>query len=91
MKITLCGSMTHFDKMTELSLKLGEAGHEVFVPLFDKTANYTTWDKEEAIRVKLANDAITEHYKLIQKADAVLIVNEEKKRSKKLCWRKLFS
>ncbi|MFA5931307.1 MAG: hypothetical protein WC821_03265 [archaeon] len=79
MKITLCGSMTSFSKMQEISKRLKKLGHKVNLPLFDKTANYTTWDKEEAIKVKLANDAITVHYNLIKNSDAILVVNEEKK------------
>lgn len=76
MNITLCGSMKFIDKMEALARKLEAAGHVVYVP---DRAEGTAYDREQSHR----NGAIKQgfmfkHFAKIDKAEAVLVVNEPK-------------
>lgn len=76
MNITLCGSMKFIDKMEALARQLEAAGHIVYVP---DRAEGTAYDREQSHR----NGAIKQgfmfkYFAKIDKAEAVLVVNEPK-------------
>lgn len=92
MRITLCGSIAFFENMAAVKKQLEKAGHEVEMPPHEvrgefgemisvaeyyeirKNENSDTgwvWDrKEEAMRA---------HFEKIEQADAVLVLNHDKK------------
>jgi nucleoside 2-deoxyribosyltransferase len=80
MKITICGSMVFSEKQLEVKSVLEDLGHEVFISRF--TGEYVgKTDGEIASRTihnKKANDAMTEHWELIKKSDAILVLNYPK-------------
>ena len=80
MKIGIVGSMQYTEKMIEARDELINRGHKAFVtnlanPFIGKT-------DEEKERIKLDQkynlDAIREFYKLMQGADAILVMNFDK-------------
>jgi hypothetical protein len=83
MIITICGSMEFHEKMRVVKRDLQQAGHSVLVPksieLMD-TMGYIhpTVDKEK-IQAKIKNDFIREHFRKIEKCDAILVLNYTKK------------
>jgi len=87
MKITLCGSISFAEEMSELKEKLEDMGHEVFVPqsLTDfsiKTAHDADrlkFDDREKYINEIKPYYTKHHFNLIEKSDAILVVNIEKK------------
>ena len=80
MKIGIVGSMQFTEKMIEIRDKLNELGHNAFVttlagPFIGKTEKeiekIKTYQKENL-------DAIREFWKLMQDAEALLVINLEK-------------
>lgn len=91
MKITICGSMSHVDKMKNLKLDLKRLGHIVEMPqieILDSKGNPLTQKEFEAIRKSASNkdrwvwdinqSAMRTHFEKITKSDAILISNYEK-------------
>jgi len=82
MTITICGSMQFHKEMASVRDQLLARGFKVFVPgeLDDihKNESYMDTD-EERITVKIEYDFIREHFRKIEQADAILILNYEKK------------
>ncbi|PWT76757.1 MAG: hypothetical protein C5B60_03750 [Chloroflexi bacterium] len=78
MKITICGSLKFFDKMLGIQERLEEMGHEVLMPI--EVAGLDYWSEDGSLRVtaKRAQDLISEHFRKIEKSDAVLVVNMTK-------------
>ncbi|MDD3285761.1 MAG: hypothetical protein PHG95_03995 [Patescibacteria group bacterium] len=90
MKIVICGSVDFSPQIAAAAAFLGERGHEVTVPLLtqkimDGEVGYEDFLQEKAdrgdgvFRRAESGSLIRRYYHLIEKADAVLIVNEEKK------------
>ncbi|OGG01604.1 hypothetical protein A2Z33_07470 [Candidatus Gottesmanbacteria bacterium RBG_16_52_11] len=83
MTITICGSMQFHGEMRRLKKDLEAAGHTVFVPkgidLMD-TAGYVV-PQEDDLRIahKIEHDFIREHFRRIEKCDAILVANYAKK------------
>lgn len=81
MTITICGSMVFVKEMLEVQKKLEVSGHEVFVPGFAE--GYVGKSEKEIEEVgtkdKMENDAIRDHWEKIQKSDAVLVLNYDRK------------
>ncbi len=73
MKITLCGSMTFLDEMKRLETELVARGHEVQRPEVKWVKNETVCPPETKA------EAIREHFTKITWADAIVVVNENKK------------
>lgn len=82
MTITICGSMQFHKEMGQVRDELSSLGFNVFVPgeLDDLEHNesYMSTD-EERITAKIEYDFIREHFHRIEEAEAVLILNYEKK------------
>lgn len=82
MIITICGSMQFHKEMASVRDQLLSRGFTVFVPgeLDDihKNESYMESD-EERITAKIEYNFIREHFKKIEAADAILILNYEKK------------
>jgi nucleoside 2-deoxyribosyltransferase len=81
MKIAICGSMSASKKMMEIKDVLEKTGHVVELPKHAEQFASGKWKMEsqkESAESKLKDDLIRYHYELIENADAVLIVNEDK-------------
>ena len=78
MKITICGSLKFFTRMVAIQELLERMGHEVLMPIEVPGLDY--WSEDGSIRVKAkrAHDLIGEHFRKIEKSDAVLVVNMTK-------------
>ena len=82
MIITICGSMQFYKEMGQTQSVLERHGHAVLVPKdFYKLAHNEAFmgSDEERITTKIEHDFIREHFRKIEKADAILILNYEKK------------
>lgn len=82
MRITVCASMTFSLEIVEIARQLKERGHEVDLPKF--TEHYSTLSSREEMHVesaqnKIEHDLIRYYYRLIEKSDAILVVNKTKK------------
>jgi len=82
MKITVCASMTFSPEIVEIARKLKERGHEIDLPKF--TEHYSTLSSREEMHVesahnKIEHDLIRYYFRLIEKSDAILVVNKTKK------------
>jgi nucleoside 2-deoxyribosyltransferase len=82
MTITICGSMQFHKEMAAVRDDLIKRGFTVFVPgeldNVDKNEAYMDSD-EERITAKIEYNFIREHFKKIENADAILILNYEKR------------
>lgn len=87
MKIVICGSMAFAKQMVKIKDQLEKAGHSVAMPeLVEKFLKYKTWQRRvvgwrstEGAKRKKKYDLIRRHYEKIKKADAVLVLNFDKK------------
>ena len=80
MKIGIIGSMQFTDKMIEVRDKLHGLGHDAFVTDLHKAMVGKTDEEIEEIKLeqKYNQDAIREFWKMMQGADAVLVLNYDK-------------
>lgn len=80
MKIGIISSMQNTEKMIEVRDKLMELGHDVFMSKFYKTLIGKSDEEIEEIKLhqKFNMDAIREFWRLMQDADAVLVLNLDK-------------
>ena len=80
MKIGVIGSMQHTEKMLEIRDRLIAMGHKAFVTSL--AAPFIGKSDEEKEQIKLYHkrnkDAIREFWRLMQGADAVVVVNLDK-------------
>lgn len=82
MTITICGSMQFHEEMLKAKRSLEERGHIVHIPsgAYDKSKNeYYAGSEEEKVTFKIEHDLIHEHFREIDKAEAILVLNYEKK------------
>jgi len=81
MRIGIIGSMQFTDKMLEVREKLREWGHDAFVTDLHKAMIGKTDEEIEKIKLyqKYNMDAIREFWNAMQGADAVLVLNHDKK------------
>ena len=83
MKITICGSMKFHQEMREVKKTLEDRGHTVFVPksieLMDTVGFVHPTEDEERIAAKIEHDFIRSHFKKIEEAEAILVLNYDKK------------
>lgn len=84
--ITICGSMTFIKEMEEVENLLKERGFIVFVPkgleLFRKKVYSFPKGHTEKVAAKIEHDFIRNHFRKIDKSDAVLVLNYTKGRKK---------
>ncbi len=80
MKIGIIGSMQFTDSMLEVREKLHELGHDAFVTDLHKAMVGKTDDEIEKIKLhqKYNMDAIRKFWRMMQGADAVLVLNLDK-------------
>ena len=81
MNIVICGSMSASKEMMEVGKYLEENGHEVVLPKnTDKYAENVLAPEtnHESTENKIKNDLIREHFRHIENADAVVVVNVDK-------------
>lgn len=80
MKIGIIGSMQFTDKMLEYREKLRELGHDAFLTDLHKTMIGKTDEEIEKIKLHQKNnlDAIREFWRMMQGAEAVLVLNFDK-------------
>ncbi|MDP1759984.1 MAG: hypothetical protein Q8L01_00750 [Candidatus Woesebacteria bacterium] len=80
MKIGIIGSMQFTDKMVEFRDKLQELGHDAFITTLHKSMIGKTHEEIEEIKLHQKNnmDAIREFWRMMQGADAVLVLNFDK-------------
>lgn len=89
MKITICGSINHSDKMIEIADKLEKLGHQIELPLYTQKIKNGEVTLENFVKVKekkgdasfrqsAKEDLIKRYYHIIEKSDCVLIVNIDK-------------
>lgn len=82
MTITICGSMQFHEEMLAYKKKLENLGYSVLVPkgVYDVTKNESYKDTdEEKVLIKVEYDVIRDHFNFIQKSDAILVLNLDKK------------
>lgn len=95
MKITLCGSIAFYKEMDDIKKQLEKVGREVKLPpckLEDKDGNIISVSEYYKIRKEENYDdswvwerkaeAIMEHFKKVDWADMILVLNYEKKNIK---------
>jgi nucleoside 2-deoxyribosyltransferase len=81
MTITICGSMQFHKKMAEAQAELEARGIRVLVPteLGNEKTNESFMSRDEdKISTKIEYDFIREHFRKIEKSDAILVLNYEK-------------
>ena len=74
----------HFhEEMRQTKKALEEMGHTVYVPksieLMDTVGYVHPVEDEERIEAKIEHDFIREHFRKIEKSDAILVLNYDKK------------
>lgn len=84
--ITICSSAAFYKHVTEIMDQLKDKGYDVIIPKtalimrerndFD-VSHYKTWLKDASKKDK-KKELMDNHFKEVEKADAVLIVNDEK-------------
>lgn len=82
MIITICGSMQFHRAMAETKLILEQRGFTVHTPneLDSPTPNeFYLANDEERISAKIEYDLIREHFKKVELADTILVLNYDKK------------
>jgi nucleoside 2-deoxyribosyltransferase len=79
MVIAVCGSLVFHKQMREVQKQLESLGHSVFVPksldLIEQQGFVKPKTVEERLAAEAKYDFIREHFKKIEKSDAVLVVN----------------
>ena len=75
--------MKFHNEMRDVKRSLEGAGHTVFVPksieLMDREGYVHPTEDEERIQAKIEHDFIREHFRKIEPADAILVLNYDKK------------
>ena len=79
MTITICGSLAFHTNMRTVARSLEEFGHTVFVPKSLDLIEHQGFQKPKTVSERLAAekkyDFIREHFRKIEQADAILVVN----------------
>ncbi len=79
MIITICASMTLARRIREVQRDLEKLGHTVLVPVEVEEFDYQQATTAERAELKRNFDLIREHWRKIQKSDAILVLNETAK------------
>ena len=77
MLITICMSMLLSERLPALCAALEAAGHEVLTPVDTENFDYVGASTVERAAQKREHDLIREHWRKIQRSDAILVVNED--------------
>ncbi|MCX6800879.1 MAG: hypothetical protein NTZ73_01705 [Candidatus Diapherotrites archaeon] len=73
MKITLCSSYRFFDKLYAIKKALEERGYEVFLPSMRDYHHL-----EETALAKIQYNLIKNHFRKVDKSDAIYVANYDK-------------
>jgi polysaccharide deacetylase 2 family uncharacterized protein YibQ len=88
MKIAICASLDFTNEVKEIAKKLSENGHEVIIPVTSEmilnnkvTLEQIKKEKEsgEIYKRMINQDSIKRYCKIIEKAEAILVLNFDKK------------
>ena len=79
MIITICASMTLAERIRTVQEQLRALGHTVYVPVEVEEFDYQDATTEERADLKRTHDLIREHWRKIQRSDAILVLNEDAK------------
>ncbi|MBI4359797.1 MAG: nucleoside 2-deoxyribosyltransferase [Candidatus Jacksonbacteria bacterium] len=83
MKIAICGSLDFTEKMKEIADILKQHGHEVVIPhgaeLILSGKETIESIREKGSKQKIEGDVIRSYYDKISKADAILVLNYDKR------------
>ncbi len=83
MTIAVCGSMEFHEEMRRVKKQLEDLGFTALVPksieLMDTMGYVHPTIDEARIQAKIQYDFIREHFRKIEKSDAILVVNYDKK------------
>lgn len=79
MIISICASMTLADRITAVKHDLETLGHTVLVPVEINEFDYLDASTEERAELKRQHDLIREHWRKIERSDAILVLNEDVK------------
>ena len=86
MRIVICGSLKFYGEMVQIKEAIEKLGHLAETPVKVRGVNYWAEGRSEMVqkkrRAKRNLRLIDEHFRKIGKADAILVVNETKKRIK---------
>lgn len=80
MKIAICHSMQYAEKALEVADWFASQGHEAFPSTYSTQYVGLTDEEKEVLKLehKYNNDAMREHWSVIEKSDRVLVLNYEK-------------
>ncbi len=79
-KICLCSSRKFFDKLKIMKKDLEELGYEVLLPSMNNIQDdFYLKNRRETEFAKIHYDLIRNHFKKIEKSDAILVCNYDKK------------
>lgn len=79
MKITICGSIAFFDEMMQYKSFLEKTGHEVRAPPADMAGENSSPMPVKDYYAARKSSLIRGHFRKVGWADAVLVLNHEKK------------
>ncbi len=79
MIITICSSMTLADRIREVQAELEALGHTVYIPVENEQFDYQEASDVERAQLKRDHDLIREHWRKIQRSQAILVLNEDVK------------
>lgn len=77
MLITICMSMLLSHRLPALCAQLEAAGHQTLTPVDTENFDYERASTVERAAQKREYDLIREHWRKIQRSDAILVVNED--------------
>lgn len=80
MKIVLCGSRTFIKEIKEISNILEKIGYKTILPpsAMDNKEKCPRIEENKELFLKLKKEYMTEHFKLIENSDTVLVCNFDK-------------
>jgi len=82
MKIAICGSLKFFKEMKVAESSLKRLGHKVYMPVEVPGIDYWGEDGKKRVDAKRKLGLVSNHFKKIEKSDAILVVNITKKEIK---------
>lgn len=78
MRISICGSISHFSQIFNIKTNLETLGFKVFTPIPVEGFEYDHRGTKEDAQNKIQNDLIRKHFHKIDNTDGILVVNLDK-------------
>lgn len=83
MTIAICGSLTFYKQLRQLQKELKTMGHTALLPKSIRLLETGKHQKSQTITQRLKaeakHDFLREHFRKVEKADAILVANYDKK------------